>query len=917
MSNTNEGLGFQHPQELPPIRDNPALSPLAHTPVRDMDFLCDPLRADLKTPGGRLALRAQNVRTTGGRLSQLDVRTDSAHSSAGDMHEQESLKRQVSRLTQLRRDRDNYIQDLLSEAEATQRRHEGEIARRTVRTQREASDRLSAQQREHDLHLEERSRAHAAALAQQAWQHEREIEELRKSLRIDSERRLSERLTEVSSHYRDLLRRLGYGVDELRHRLASHSAASGHSVLGDGEMLGKGKDGSSKTDAPSACPASSSSSPVLRQNLSSSTGSAAEPEPEEAVSGNLALAPRDPLEEQAIADRSASEAAASLEWSIVLAKKDLESALKNGRRFSNHELPAQDESQFKQKLKEAIARLEAEKRKMCGKAKEYAAAASSASSQTLLLKVLLTWSDEVRRLRSLVAEQQRVGNKRLQRRPLVLARIQADMNQFIHVVFRTWVAISANTRRETVDKEALSVREATLASKRDQLRRNVILMTTSNVQWVQQLVFNAWRSDSRSSSSEAVHKEALTSAVSMAAKELQTLRQELAQETKNMRRKWRLQGIHFINAEVAHIQLAALRAWSSVSQRSQAVKAADAKLVTQQRELGESRKTQGFLVAQAAVEHTRLLAFHAWGGARLMAKCEADALHRLDLAAIEASQSRSEVEVEAQGLRSRLSGERRAQGLRLGRGHSCFQKRIMLLKWAIATREAKREAGHRRQLITAAADSSAEVYRLRGDGKRVAVELRRQRRAHGVAAIHANLDRRLQSVLLAWGAVVRDSQREASYQRQLDISAAESAAGCAVLRMEGRRTNLELREERRTQALRAIDAGVRHWQHVTLREWRVQVDFAHQRAQFEAALAEERRQGFEHVLEVEASHRAELQEQAADCEARISSSLSASAAAGGRAGEPSDASRFNEEREALQAQIAKLHDELRRLHGHT
>jgi hypothetical protein len=110
----------------------------------------------------------------------------------------EHLKRQVTRLTQLRRDRDNYIQDLLQEAEATQRRHETEMGRQTVRTQREAVERLSAQQREHDLHLEERSRAHAAALAQQAWQHEREIEELRKALRIDGERRQAEKFTEFA-----------------------------------------------------------------------------------------------------------------------------------------------------------------------------------------------------------------------------------------------------------------------------------------------------------------------------------------------------------------------------------------------------------------------------------------------------------------------------------------------------------------------------------------------------------------------------------------------------------------------------------------------------------------------------------------------------------------------------------------------
>merc|ERR1719271_1835513 len=188
------------------------------------------------------------------------------------------------------------------------------------------------------------------------------------------------------------------------------------------------------------------------------------------------------------------------------------------------------------------------------------------------------------------------------------------------------------------------------------------------------------------------------------------------------------------------------------------------------------------------------------------------------------------MELEAKSFNTRLSGELRAQGLRLGRAHTGFEKRIMLFRWAVATREARKEAAHRRQLITAAADASAEVYKLRAEAKKVAVELRKQRRAHGVAAIHANLDRRIQSVLLAWGSIVRDSQRESAYQRQLDIAAAESAAGCAVLRMEGRRATLELRQERRAQALRAIDAGLRHWQHLTLREWWAQTVGSRQQA---------------------------------------------------------------------------------------
>lgn len=926
MSDPGSGLGFQAPQELPPLRDNPALSPIAHSPVGELDFLRDPLRADLKTPGGRLALRTSNVRATAGRLSQLDVRSESANAATDDRmaaSEVEHLKRQVSRLTQLRRDRDNYIQDLLSEAEATQRRHEGEIARRTVRSQREASERLCAQQREHDLHLEERSRAHAAALAQQAWQHEREIEELRKSLRIDSERRLAERLTESTNHYRDLMRRLQHGIDDLRQRLASHNAALGDAVAGD-------------TVATKS--SSRESSRQATQKFSSSSATAVEPEPEEAVVDTSVLQPRDAAEEEVFADRSANELAESVEWAITLARKEIECALKAGSLVAEHaasanEYQLKEATQFDQKLKEATSRLETEKLKWCRKTKDFAAAAAAASSQTLLLKVLLVWGNEVRRLRSLSAEQQRVTQKRLQRQPLILTRIRADVDQWLHIVFRSWTTIFSNSRREVADQQALRQRDEQLAAEKAQLRASMVSSTVARARCLQQLVLYTWAAEYRNSQSEASHHSALQKAVAAASTELKTLRGESARETMNLRQKWRSQSVQFINTDGAHAQRASLRAWAAVCQNARAVRSVEEQLKRQRKELGECRQTQGFLVAQAAVEHTRLLAFRAWAVAYIVAKCEADAVHQLDAADAEAAQAKAEVVLEAQGLHARLSGELRAQGLRLGRAHVVCQKRIMLLRWAIATRDARKEAAHRRQLITAAADSSAEVYKLRAEGKKVAVELRKQRRAHGVAAIHANLDRRLQSVLLAWGAVVRDSQREAAYQRQLDIAAAESAAGCAVLRMEGRRTTLELREERRTQALRAIGAGLRHWQHLILREWRAQIAVAQQRAQFEAALAEERRQGIAHMLEVEARHRTELHDHAADCEARISSSLNAAASdaeasllgaelqhvADLRAQEDSaeQMTRLCEEREALQAQIAKLHDELRRLHGHT
>jgi len=660
LSDSGSGFGIQPPQELPPLREAQAMSSI---PSRgELEFLCDPVHGDLKTPGGRLSLRSPNVRQSAGRLSQSDMRIDP--DGRVTFEEMEHLKRQVTRLTQLRRDRDNYIQDLLQEAEATQRRHETEMGRQTVRTQREAVERLSAQQREHDLHLEERSRAHAAALAQQAWQHEREIEELRKSLRFDGERRQAEKFTEFAKSQRDTLLRLQLSVEELRQRLIGHLRAFGEAAVGD-ELLLESKETDTRAH------------------------------------GLASLAPIGAAEEEALAEHAAKEASESVERAISLVRKDLERVLKTGASVTEHAATAhkshlQEAIQFEQQITEAKASLERDRRTYCLKSQEFAAVAAAATSETLLLKVLLVWSNEVRRLRLLVAEQQRDRAAAAQQQQLVASRQQAE------------------------------------------------------------------------------------------------------------------------------------------------------------------------------------------------------------------------------SLQVRLSSELKTQSLRLGRTHMGFLKRLTLFRWAVATRDARREAAHRRQLITTAADASAEVYKLRGEAKKAATDLRKQRRAHGVAAIHANLDRRLQSVLLAWSAVVREGQRDASYQRQLDIAAAESAAGCAVLRMEGRRTALDLREQRRNQALRAIDSDCRCWRHVVLREWLAQVTFSRQQVHWEKALAGLRKRIDARSAAAEASRCAELHAQSDDSEARVDPAASSRDIEVARLCEDAQAteiSRLCAEREALQAQIESLHDELRRRHG--
>jgi hypothetical protein len=127
---------------------------------------------------------------------------------------------------------------------------------------------------------------------------------------------------------------------------------------------------------------------------------------------------------------------------------------------------------------------------------------------------------------------------------------------------------------------------------------------------------------------------------------------------------------------------------------------------------------------------------------------------------------------------------------------------------------------HQRQYMAAAADASSENYQLRSQSRKTAIDLRKQRRAHGVAAIHASLDRHLQVSLQAWSRLARDAQQESMLQTQLDACAAESAANCISLRMEYQRGTFALRAQNRAIALRAVIDGLQHVLHVVLYGWR-------------------------------------------------------------------------------------------------
>jgi len=194
----------------------------------------------------------------------------------------------------------------------------------------------------------------------------------------------------------------------------------------------------------------------------------------------------------------------------------------------------------------------------------------------------------------------------------------------------------------------------------------------------------------------------------------------------------------------------------------------------------------------------------------------------------QASSALDEVEPLLEAAQERMQGLRRLDYLTSrhellvpnyirAKAHHCMQ--VALIGWFIAVKDARNEASHRYQAFEVEASHSAELCKMQKDLQRATVELRKQRRVHGIAAVHANMDKRLQALLYAWSSITQESQREAAFRRQLDIAAAESAAGYAVIRMEGRRRQRELQSQRQMQALRAVEAERICAEHVVLRAW--------------------------------------------------------------------------------------------------
>lgn len=864
-----EGTSLPSLRDIPPSRGLRIKSPTRRSEIdHGLDQRCAPpsgreSRNDLQSKFGITssgmshAISASPSRTSS-RLTDLAVsRHDAPDDTRAALREVENLKRQVARLTQQRRDRDTYIQELLGAAEAAQARHEAEMARWTSRSQREVSERLAAQQREHALLMEERSRTHAAALAQQSVQHELELEELRKVLRAGGDQRLAERLGECVSQHRDALARLQHCAEDMRQRLASH-------VLAMEQMLpavsALEQEDLCNASAGKASLESSSGTPGVMLRLQCQlTPSGNEPEPE-------AQGTREEPElrkTMAFVQQAARESADDVELTLGAMRADLGRARVAEQRlavwFAHEAGGCRSDSLVEREQRRALR---------TSQFRGLGLALMSALSRLATTKVFLEWRAKVRRRHDVSVERGRCAHVRRRVRFCLDRRLLEQEALYLTCAIRAWATASCSGR---------AVRHASqdAAEARRRCRAQGFAALAAKAKLEKLLFLRCWASAAIRTRHEAQRVEDQSKVSSLRA-EAQSLMGDAARSVAALRKARRDQGFRTIQVHKRQALFAAIQAWRSTAVEHRLVRHHEAKLEaatveaagellnlqisTNRREERLRRQCRALWLASNVADnaHKQHVALRAW--AEICARGKFDGLQKLQASSSEAclreqwlaygmkkisadvksfkllvysswraSVEQSKVDKELyQAVASweslcnsvrDMRGRMRKQALQVSRAWGQCRLSVVLFWWAAVLREKRNEAAHRRELLMAAADASAELYRFKAAAKATACELRRQRRAHGVAAVHANLDRRVQAVLAAWCSLVRDSQRESSYRRQLDAAAAESAQTCAAMRLEGRRVALELRKQRRNHGLRAIKSEIRRWRQTVLRAW--------------------------------------------------------------------------------------------------
>lgn len=795
--------------ELPPIRDAASSRAGNHSPTHDY------VRETDAVGGLRASARGGVRHSATFERDRRDVCPSAANGYA-QAHEVEHLKRQAARLAQLRRelsDRDGYIEELLADAEATQRRHDTDLARRTSRTQRELSERLATQQREHDLDLERSSRAQALALAQKSQQQDLELEDLRGQLGAEARRQ---------AHLCDQLLRLGRGAEASRLSMAEHALAL---------------EGLAGTERRATRLAGAGAGFLVPRG----PWDGGEPEPEEASAGRTAeRLLGGELEMQSTTHRgAASEAADAAERALRSLHECLCRAMAAGRQVAAR-LTVEPAS------KQSIHERDLQNR--CVGTKRWWQGILTTSrwrdvtaARAVLSMSFITWSCEARLRKTcsqhaldLQVVERCAFDLREQRRQDKIAALAKESCYRQYIVLQAWFDEAAYAQERAAHQRELdTVAAATAAtsaalSERTELlqmigrKRGCQLVNARRDHCIHAVVWY-WANVTAESRRAAVHKEQLDALLAEGAAQVSRNNDRAESCIVQLRAQRRSQGLLAIGACLERVHHVVLRTWAAFTLDERRESLRLQQLESLRGEFIERTRAWGRWALGRCLWHHLLLLFRAWLAAATESSRESLWRMQFEQAATVSTSDYVLLQEDVQHRISEFCQVQKRRGHRLVNEKMCWAKRYAYSAWSLVVRDKRKDSGQRHALLTVKADHAAEVYRLRSDTKKTTSDLRKQRRAHGVAALHANLDRRLQAVMHAWATIAGDVQREVAYQRQLDIASAEAAASCAVARMEGRRKASELRIRRRAQGLKSIQTSICHWQHSVCLAWHAAV----------------------------------------------------------------------------------------------
>eukprot|EP00933_Yihiella_yeosuensis_P031840 TRINITY_DN25445_c0_g1_i1.p1 TRINITY_DN25445_c0_g1~~TRINITY_DN25445_c0_g1_i1.p1 ORF type:complete len:894 (+),score=218.46 TRINITY_DN25445_c0_g1_i1:232-2682(+) len=412
----------------------------------------------------------------------------------------------------------------------------------------------------------------------------------------------------------------------------------------------------------------------------------------------------------------------------------------------------------------------------------------------------------------------------------------SELRRFQSFVFFSWAVEAGRCHQEAKHKASLEKFKAAAEADRQSLVQEAGLQATAlrekrrdlgtqmfeaHSERCRHVILRTWASLAAKSRFEVMSQHNSEEAALENKALMAKMQDSKCQAVNEIRLKLKEYGLGQIKEDACRYQQVVFRTWADLTAFAKQEIFHSQELSSRTSVLKSSQRNLNSLAQELSASYAKHLALFAWAHVTVVSRKEAAFEKRLETMNSDFTMERTTLQDHSHRSLSILSQKSQVMAYRVVRARLLRSLAAGFFWWVVAVRERKQEGAQKHRLLSIEAELSGELYRQRNEAKKTAIDLRKQRRAHGVAAVHASLDRRLQGVLHAWFSLARDAQREAVYQRQLDIAAAEASASCAVLRMESRRTQLELRHQKRKHALRAMAATSRHWQHAVIYAWSV------------------------------------------------------------------------------------------------